>query len=87
MTDLNKYDLKLDYPCNWKYKLIIRKEIDIQIIMKETLGKRDHSVKQGNISSKGKFTSHQVELLVHNDEDRKELHRIFHSHNNVKMIV
>jgi len=87
MIDLNKHDLELDYPCNWKYKLIVRQEIDIKIIMKETLGKREHNVKKANTSSKGKFTSHQVELLVHNEDDRKELHRIFHSHDDIKMIV
>jgi putative lipoic acid-binding regulatory protein len=87
MINLNDHKLELDYPCNWKYKLIMKHDIDVKNVMKDTLGKREHKVSKSNTSSKGKFTSHQVELLVHNEDDRKELHRLFHSHDDVKMIV
>ena len=87
MVDLNQHNLELDYPCNWQYKLVMRQEISISLVLKETLGDRKHKTSISNKSSKGKFTSHQVELLVHNEDDRKELHRLFHSHKDVKMIV
>jgi uncharacterized protein len=87
MIDLNQHTLELDYPCNWKYKLVMRQEIDIKIVLKETLGDREYNVSLSNASKKGKFNSHKVELLVHNEDDRKELHRIFHQHKDIKMIV
>ena len=87
MVNLNDHKLKLDYPCSWEYRLVIKQEINIKIILDETLGQRDHKVNISNKSSNGKFTSHKVQLLVHNDDDREELHKIFHAHKDVKMIV
>ncbi len=87
MVDLNQHKLELDYPCSWEYKLVMRQEVDIKIVMKETLGEREHKVSLSKKSSKGKFTSHKIELIVHNEDDRKELHKIFHTHKDVKMIV
>lgn len=87
MIDLNNHKLELDYPCKWEYKLVMRKEACIKTVMKDTLGDRDHKTSISKYSSKGKFTSHKVELIVHNEDDRKELHRIFHEHKDVKMIV
>jgi putative lipoic acid-binding regulatory protein len=87
MINLDEHILDLDYPCNWKYKLITKCDVEIKHIMNDTLGKREHNVAKSNTSKKGKFTSYEVELIVHNEDDRKELHRIFHKHNDVKMIV
>lgn len=87
MTDLSKEELKLDYPCNWNYKLVVNHDTNINDVMKEILSEREHKVTHSKSSSKGKFKSYSLDLLVHNDDDRKELYALLGDHEAIKMIV
>ena len=87
MIDLNEHKLELDYPCDWKYKIVIKSEQNINNIIKDILEDRKHGVKPSKQSSKGKFTSHTLEMLVHNDEDRKNIYKLLGDHQHVKMVV
>lgn len=87
MIDLNEHKLELDYPCNWTYKLVIRKEQNMNKIIKEVLEDRKHGVKPSKTSSKGKFKSYTLDLIVENEEDRKYLYKILGDHEHIKMVV
>lgn len=87
MIDLNNVQLDLDYPCSWPYKLIVLEKTNIKKVVKEIIGERDHSVKQSKTSSKGKFVSYTLELIVHNEDDRKTIHELLGQHTEIKMIV
>ena len=87
MIDLNQYKLELDYPCNWSYKIVIRHEQDITDIIKEVLEEREHGIKPSKISSQGKFKSFNLDLVVHNEEDRKALYQILDDHEHIKMVM
>ncbi len=87
MIDLSKEKLELDYPCNWIYKLVVLETISIKTTVKEVVLKREHTIKESNVSKKGKFKSYTLELLVHNEDDRKELYKILGEHNDIKMVL
>jgi putative lipoic acid-binding regulatory protein len=87
MLDLNNETLKLDYPCNWIYKLVVLEHINIKHTVKEVILDREHTVKQSKVSKQGKYKSYSLELLVHNEDDRKELYKLLSDHSNIKMIV
>lgn len=87
MIDLNQHKLELEYPCSWPYKLIVLEKTNITKVVKEVVGEREHSVKQSKSSSKGKFVSYTLELLVHSDDDRTTLHELLRKHTEIKMIV
>ena len=87
MIDLNEHKLELDYPCNWKYKLVIKHEQNIKKIIKEVLDEREHGVKPSKVSAKGKFKSYTLEVMVHNDTDRKDLYQILGDHEHIKMVL
>lgn len=87
MIDLNQHKLELEYPCSWKYKVVIRCEENIEQIVKDVLEDREHKKEVSKTSSKGKFESHTVELTVHSDEDRNNIFQSFSSHKQVKMVV
>ena len=87
MIDLNQHTLELDYPCNWTYKVVIRHEQTIQDIIKEVLNEREHNIQPSKKSSGGKFKSYTLEMLVHNEDDRKELYKILADHEHIKMVV
>jgi len=87
MIDLSQHKLELDYPCNWTYKLVIRKEQNMNKIIKEVLDQREHGVKPSKTSSKGKFKSYTLDLIVENEDDRKDLYKILGDHEHIKMVV
>lgn len=87
MIDLSKEKLKLNYPCTWKYKLVVLDSVDIDIVIKEIISNREYNVKESNVSKKGKFVSYNFELLVHNDDDRTSLHELLGNHADIKMVL
>ncbi len=87
MIDLNQHTLELDYPCNWEYKIVIRHEQTIQDIIKEVLEEREHDIKPSKKSTGGKFKSYTLEMLVHNEDDRKEIYKLLGDHEHIKMII
>ena len=87
MIDLNKEKLELNYPCNWEYKLVVLEHINIKATVKEVIFEREHKVKESKVSSKGKFKSYTLELLVHNEDDRKEIYKMLGDHSNIKMVL
>lgn len=87
MIDLNKHKLKLDYPCNWSYKIVVLESIDIKFVTKEILLEREHKVKESKVSNKGKFKSYNLDLIVHNDDDRKLIYELLGKHSAIKMVL
>lgn len=87
MIDLNQHKLELDYPCSWKYKVVLLESINIKYISKDVFKDRDHSVKESNVSKKGKFKSYTFELTVHSDDDRKGFHKLLSDHKDIKMVL
>jgi uncharacterized protein len=87
MIDLNQHQLELEYPCSWKYKIVIRCEHKIKHIVNDVLEDREHILSPSKTSSKGKFESHTIEMTVENEEDRKNIFHLFSSHEKVKMVV
>ncbi len=87
MIDLNQHKLELEYPCSWKYKIVLLESTDVKYISKDIFGQREHGIKESNISKKGKFKSYTIELIVHNDDDRKELYKLLGEHKEIKMVL
>jgi putative lipoic acid-binding regulatory protein len=87
MIDLSKEKLELDYPCNWEYKLIVLEHINIKTTVSEVISNREHKVKESKVSSKGKYKSYTLEMLVHNEDDRKEIYKMLGDHSHIKMVL
>ncbi len=79
--------LEINYPCKWEYKVIVMAHVDISIVAACVLGEREHKIKKSNNSKTGKYKSHNVSLLVHNDDDRHMIFEQFKKEENVKMIL
>ncbi len=87
MIDLNNHKLELEYPCKWCYKIVLLNEKNAKKITKTILEDREHKITNSKTSAKGKFKSYNVDLTVHSDKDREDLHKKFHSHKDIKMVV
>lgn len=87
MVDLSKHKLELDYPCSWIYKIVVLETTNIKEVVQEVLLERDHNVKESKTSTKGKFKSYTLDLIVHNEDDRKTIYELLGKHSSVKMVL
>lgn len=87
VINLNEHSLELVYPCNWTYKLVVLESVNIKTTITEVISQREHKVAPSKVSSKGKYKSYTLELIVHNEDDRKGLYELLGQHIDIKMIV
>ena len=89
MVNINDLDqkLELEYPCNWTYKVITEHEDHTKEAVIEVVCERIHSLKHSNISKSGKYVSMNLELLVHNEEDRNFIYEALKAHQKIKMVL
>jgi len=87
MIDLNKHKLELDYPCNWTYKLVVVETVNVKEVVTEVITQREHKLEESKVSSKGKFKSYTLDLIVHNEDDRKTIFEQLGNHSLIKMVL
>ena len=78
---------KIDYPCEWGYKIIGTNKKDLEAVLFEVMGVRNYKQKGGNSSSKGKFHSLSTSCQVTSQEDRDNIFKAFQEHKDVKMVI
>ncbi len=72
LCDLNEKKPKINYPCNWNYKLIVIKGVDLKKILRDRFGDKKYSLKLSNESKSGKYESYNFVILVNNEQQREE---------------
>jgi len=82
-----KEKIELEYPCNWCYKVIGSDKESIKGAVKDVIDKREHKLTHSNASKSGKYVSMNLDLLVHNDDDREFIYEALKKHNAVKMVL
>ena len=77
----------INYPCTWNYRIV---GADGEIIKKgiaEKLQGIEHTVSDGNISSKGNYVSINVDALVHTEEERLGITPLLRGIPTVKIVL
>ena len=89
METLNDSEKKvvLEYPCNWCYKVIASEEAALKQAIRDVIDERDHSLTASNKSKSGKYTSMNLDLLVHNEDDRTFIFDALKRHQDIKMVL
>ncbi|KAB0582434.1 DUF493 domain-containing protein [Campylobacter sputorum] len=64
---------KINYPCFWKYKLIISKDEKIENIVALVTKQKEYKLEFSNLSSNGKYQSHNLSVFVLNDKERLDI--------------
>lgn len=83
----SKQKLELEYPANWKYKLISLSKEQIQKAIHDVILERAHKLDHSNESKTGKYVSMNLELLVHNEDDRNFIYEALKAHQDIKMVL
>ena len=89
MVNINDIDQKLvlEYPCSWCYKVVGEEREKLENAIREVIREREHKITHSNTSSGGKYISLNLDLLVHNDDDRTFIYEALKAHQHVKMVL
>ena len=79
--------LQLEYPTTWTYKLISLDKELIENVVHEVISEREHKLTHSNASKTGKFVSMNLDLLVHNEDDRNFIFQALKEHQDIKMVL
>ncbi len=79
--------LELEYPCNWCYKVIASERKALENAIKEVMNEREHALSDSNKSKTGKYVSMNLDMLVHNDDDRQFIYDALKKHQDIKMVL
>jgi len=89
MEILNDSEKKvvLEYPCNWCYKVIATEREALEQAIRDVIDEREHKITPSNKSKSGKYTSMNLDLLVHNEDDRTFIFEALKKHQDIKMVL
>ncbi len=89
MEIINDSDKKVEltYPCSWSYKIIGGEEEAIEAAVNDVIDSRERSLIHSHNSKGGKYISMNLDLLVHNEDDRNFIYEELKKHQNIKMVL
>ncbi len=79
--------LELEYPCNWSYKLIAGEKEALEKAVHDVILERENKLTPSKNSKGGKYVSMNLDLLVHNEDDRNFIYEALKAHNDIKMVL
>ena len=79
--------VELKYPCNWSYKLISSEVKALKQAITDVIDEREHNLTHSNKSKSGKYISMNLDMLVHNEDDRNFIYEALKAHQNIKMVL
>jgi uncharacterized protein len=85
--DLDKNNLKIEYPCMWGYKVIGIDVDDLLGAVKDSALGLDYSVKPSNISKNGKYVSFNIEIEVPNEVVRDLVFENLQKNENISYVL
>jgi putative lipoic acid-binding regulatory protein len=83
----SKKKLELNYPCNWCYKVISTEEMMLKKAVHDVIDEREHKLTHSNNSKTGKYVSMNLDILVHNEDDRTFIYEALKKHSDIKMVL
>jgi putative lipoic acid-binding regulatory protein len=87
LNDKSQEKPKINYPCEWGFKIIGRDKNKLEKSVKDILSHKEYRCKVGNVSKNGKFYSFNAYCEVKNQEDRDNIFKAFKEHNDIKMVL
>ena len=89
MVNINDIEqkLELEYPCNWCYKVVGEEREKLENAIREVILEREHSIAHSNTSRNGKYISLNLDLLVHNEDDRQFIFEALRAHQHIRMVL
>ncbi|MDF1880795.1 DUF493 domain-containing protein [Sulfurimonas sp. MAG313] len=77
----------IEYPCSWQYKIITMHEDHTKEAVLDVINERLHTLTHSHNSKGGKYISMNLDVLVHNEDDRNFIYEALKAHHKTKMIL
>lgn len=78
---------KIDYPCSWQYKIIGEGREEIRRVVAKSLQGKPFTLTDSHVSSRGRYVSMNLELIVEDEEQRLKLYRVLSASPAVKVVL
>lgn len=75
------------YPCRWTYKLIGSDIVQLKRAVSDVVQEREHKVALSKTSRTGKYCCLNLELVVHDDEDRVQIFGALRRHPATEVVL
>ena len=79
--------VKLDYPCQWLYKVIGIEEEQLRQAITKIIPDTPCEINLSKSSSSGKYLCLNVELTVQSEEERNSIYERLKAHQHVKIVL
>ena len=78
---------EIRYPTQWKYTVIGPDREGLEAAIAEVVEERSHTVSPSNVSSKGRYCSLTLDLIVVNEDEREMIFGRLRDHAAVKYVL
>jgi len=78
---------KIDYPCEWEYRIITRSEDELRKLVTEILKTKQYVLSFSNVSKEGKYISFALKINVTTEEERNRIYVSLRNHSSVKSVI
>ena len=77
----------IDYPTQWTYTVIGVDRSLLEHAISEVVQQRSHKIVLSNLSSKGRYVSLSLKLIVLNEEERRQIYEGLRDHPGIKIVL
>lgn len=85
--EINGQKADIKYPCDWEYKIILLKDVDVREIVEEIILEKEYRLSPSNKSKSGKYSSYNLTILVNNDSEREWIFGALKQNKNIKYVL
>ena len=78
---------KLDYPCQWLYKVIGTDHEQLRHAIAEIINDSPCKISLSNSSSSGKYLCLNLEITVQSEEERNSIYLDLKAHQHIKIVL
>jgi hypothetical protein len=78
---------KIDYPCEWEYRIITSSEDELRKLVTEILKTKQYVLSFSNISKERKYISFALKINVTTEEERNRIYVSLRNHSSVKSVI
>lgn len=78
---------KIDYPCEWEYRIIGLDEEELRRLVSEILKAKQYTLSFSNISKAGKYISLSLKTIVATEVKRNDMYISLRKHPAVKSVI
>ncbi len=85
--DKNSPRLKLEYPCQWVFKVIGPHQESIRKAIGEIIKGKEYEIDLSNKSRKGKYCCINIDMMIDNEEERDAIYKSLKANSHIIMVL